>query len=130
MSQTFKFKVLQINTNRSRPVQDLALTKAVELGAAVIAVSEPNKNSIRLRKDLIKDEKLDVGIKVLDSKVPIKSIRQKSGYVSIELNSLTIYSCYRSGNEDLTRMLDEISDQIRTIQNGTVVTVDINAKSP
>ena len=39
-----QIKILQINTNRSQPAQDLALATAKDLVAGIVIISEPNKN--------------------------------------------------------------------------------------
>lgn len=42
-----RFEIIQINTNRSRAVHDLALATAISMEAGLILISEPDKNAIK-----------------------------------------------------------------------------------
>ncbi|KAJ8928716.1 hypothetical protein NQ314_018681 [Rhamnusium bicolor] len=127
-----KMKFLQINTNRSRPAHDLALATANKINAGIIAISEPNKNAVKNRKDWILDEHLDTAIKVLDRRLVIKGQGYGHGFTFVETASFTVYSCYASPNrdlEDLDEILFEIGRKIRTNKEKAIVMGDFNAKS-
>lgn len=125
-------KFLQINTNRSRPAHDLALATANKIGAGIIAISEPNKNAIKNRRDWIFDEHLDTAIKVLDRRLVVKGQGYGHGFTYVETASFTVYSCYASPNrelDDLEEILFEIGRKIRRKKEKAIVVGDFNAKS-
>lgn len=126
-------KLLQINTNRSRPAMNMALAMGNEIGASAILVSEPNQIMIRNRKDWIKDVEVDSAIKILDHNIAVKNMGHGTGYTYIEIAEFTIYSCYFSGNKEITELessLDEIGRRIRLNKEFAIIAGDFNAKSP
>ncbi|XP_060516767.1 uncharacterized protein LOC132696115 [Cylas formicarius] len=109
-------RFLQINTNKSRAAQDLALATAIDMQAEVLIVSEPNRIAIQNRKDWIKDNEQGSG----------------SGYCFIETVDFTIYSCYFSGNDEIDQLdeaLFEIGRMVQGNNEKAIIAGDFNAKS-
>lgn len=126
-------KVLQVNCYRSRPVHDLALATANNIGASILAVSEPNIKAIRNRKDWIYDPRLDTAIKILNPNLVITRQGHGQGYSYISTKEYTLYSCYMSPNDNLQQLddnLNEIGRQVRQNREEAVIVGDFNAKSP
>lgn len=133
MKMASSIKILQINTNRSRPAMNMAIAMGKEIGASLILVSEPNQIMIRNRKDWITDAEVDSAIYILDNNLAIMSIGYGPNYTYIKTARFTIYSCYFSGNKDISEMensLDDISSRIRLNKENAIVAGDFNAKSP
>lgn len=125
-------KILQLNTNRSRPAHDLSLATALDIKADILLISEPNRRAIRERKDWVFDREVDAAIKCI-SNIPIISRGYGTGFAFIKLAEFTIYSVYSSGNKDIQQFEDtlyEIGSRIRTLTEKAVIGGDFNAKSP
>lgn len=128
-----KTRMLQINTFRSRPVHDLAISTANDLGIGILLMSEPNRNAIRHRKDWIFDTDIDSAIKIMDRNIIVNKHGKGQSYTYIVTPTYTIYNCYASGNkeiEELETMLDEIARRIRRHKENALILGDFNAKSP
>lgn len=126
-------KILQINCNRSIPAQHMALATARNLKAEILLISEPNKRSIRDRKDWFYDEDQNTAIKIIDTNIPIRSQGQGTGFTYIAIEDFVIFSCYSSGNDSIQTLegtLLEIGNLIRTTMTKAVISGDFNAKSP
>lgn len=126
-------KILQINTNRSRASLDMALHIGKNIKASLILVSEPNRLTIRDRKDWIFDKEIDTAIKILDKDAVIIDQGHGPGFTYVKMTKFTIYSCYSSPNKDpaeLEYTLYKISQLIRRNKESAIVTGDFNAKSP
>lgn len=133
MDQANKVKILQINSNRSRPAHDMALEAATRIEAGILIISEPNRNAIRSRKDWVYGEDLNTAIKIMPPGVTVRRQGQGPGYTYIDTGNFTIYSCYSSGNdelENLERTLDEIGNLVTTRNEKAIIAGDFNAKSP
>lgn len=126
-------RILQINTNRSRPAQYLTIATAKNIGAEILLVSEPNRNAICNRKNFVQDANLDTAIKILSTNIKIKNQGCGPGFAYIESEEFTIYSCYSSGNDEIDELLTtltEIGNIIRFKNQEAIVAGDFNAKSP
>lgn len=124
-------KVLQINTNRSREALDLALVTARNLQADLILMSEPNKQLIE-KKGWLSDPRKDSCIVILNPDIKINEQGHGYGYTYVKTPVYTIFSCYSSGNQELTvleQMLDEITTLIRKSNNKCIIAGDFNCKS-
>ena len=125
-------KVLQINTNRSRPAHDMALATAKEMGAKILVVSEPNRSAIRNRKDWIYDSEIDVALTILDSNIAVKRQGSGQGFSYVTTTQFTIFGCYCSPNRDITDLeltLEEIGIHME-FKERIIIVGDFNAKSP
>lgn len=126
-------KLLQVNTNRSRPAHDLALATANDIGADIILVSEPNVKAVQGRKDWVYDRQLDAAIKVLNPSTVVSGRGQGNGFCCINTPSFEVYSVYASGNRDIHELeetLNEIEQRMRSGSGVAVIAGDFNAKSP
>lgn len=124
-------KVLQANCNRTSQSQDLALATASKLKADMIIISEPNKNSVKHRKDWICDENLDAAIKVLNKDLVIIKQGKGSGFSYITTRELTLYSCYASPNRDIENLEDILTEISRMrLPKKAIIAGDFNGKSP
>ncbi|XP_033225993.1 uncharacterized protein LOC117178676 [Belonocnema kinseyi] len=124
--------ILQINTNRPQPAHDLALTTAIEIGAGMLVICEPNKKGIEGRNDWTYDEELDTAIKVLDQTIPLKEQGKGNGFSFVETTTFTVYSCYTSPNrgaQELEALLQRIANCIRSRGEDAIVSGNFNAKS-
>lgn len=111
----------------------MALATAREIGASVILVSEPNRIAMTGNVDWLKDEAIDSGIIILDSRIKIKKRGSGDGYTYVQTEMHTIFSCYSSGNRDIEcfeNMLDEIAGHIRNSAGKCIIAGDFNSKSP
>ncbi|XP_060516193.1 uncharacterized protein LOC132695754 [Cylas formicarius] len=125
-------RFLQINTNRIRAAQDLALATAIDMQAKVLIVSEPNRIAIQNRKDWIRDNECKAAIKVIENNIAIKRQGSGSGYCFIETVDYTIYSCYFSGNDEIDQLdeaLYEIGRRVQGNNEKAIIAGDFNAKS-
>lgn len=126
-------KILQINMNRSRQSYDLTIATAIEMGVKVILASEPNRSTLKDRKDWMYDKEMDTAIKVMDPLIALEGQGCGPGFTYIKILGLTIYSLYASGNddiEDLERTLALIQSRINGNRESAIVAGDYNAKSP
>lgn len=126
-------KVLQINTNRSRPAHDIAVATATELEAGIVIISEPNLAVLRDKKDWVTDDNIDTAIKSFDRKMLVRREGRGHGFSYIGFDDYTIYSCYSSPNgdlHDLNIMLEEIASLVRSNNEKAIIAGDFNAKSP
>jgi hypothetical protein len=55
-----KFKILQVNLNRSAAAQDLATATAIKKQVDIMATSEPNKNKTGRQRNTYTNENKDV----------------------------------------------------------------------
>lgn len=126
-------KLLQINTNRSRPAMDIALATGLENKMSAILISEPNQLMIKGRKDWIQDAEADTAIKILDTNIVISNQGYGQGFTYVTMAEYTVYSCYSSGNkatEELESCLYDIGARIKRNREKAIITGDFNAKSP
>lgn len=126
-------KILQINTNRSRPAHDMALATAINQNVDILIVSEPNVSAVRNKMDWICDEDYATSIKILTNNIAVRNQGHGKGFSYIATTQLTIYSCYTSGNreiEDLEETLYEIQQHLRVNRGKAIIAGDFNAKSP
>lgn len=99
----------------------------------MLVVSEPNKNAIRDRKDWVYDNELNSAIKVLRPSIFIVEQGNGSSFSYISTRNVTIYSCYSSGNEEMSNlenMLHEVQARIKMRREKAIITGDFHAKSP
>lgn len=125
-------KILQINTNRSHDALDLALATARNLSVDLILISEPNKKLIE-KKGWLSDSRKDSCIVILNSDIKIIERGEGEGFTYIKTQEFSIFSCYSSGNRELSEledMLDQMSAIIRRGNNKCIVAGDFNSKSP
>ncbi|KAK9729861.1 hypothetical protein QE152_g15703 [Popillia japonica] len=73
-------KILQANLRRGRAAHDIAYASAKEIGADILIVGEPNKNTVR-GSDWIKDRKGDVAILFLNKRIVVLKVKPEEGYV-------------------------------------------------
>lgn len=126
-------KILQINTNRSRPAHDIAVATANELKAGVIIMSEPNLKAVQNRNDWVTDDNLDTAIRISDRNLLITNQGKGHGFSYVRIEGYTIYSCYFSPNGDILDfelMLEEIANLVRSNHEKAIIAGDFNAKSP
>lgn len=127
------YRILQINTNRSRTALDISLATALKLQADIILLSEPNKAKMVQNTAWITDDRIDAGIIILNKNLEICNHGRGDGYCYITTKEAMIFSCYSSGNRDqgqhLDSMLDEIHGHIRNNKGRCIVAGDFNAKS-
>lgn len=112
---------------------DIAIATAKEIKANILTISEPNRSVIKGRKDWIHSQDQNTAIKILDSNVLVTNYGQGPGFTYVSTNGYAIYSCYCSGNNELTDLeetLDQIGQLIRRRKEEAVITGDFNAKSP
>lgn len=124
-------RILQINTNRSKGAQDLALQTAVQLNIDILTITEPNISS--LGEQWIADETKVAAIKWMKQGLQIKRGKEK-GFTWATHKNLTVYSCYISPNVNLQEyldFLDRLEGSIRTHDPSReiVITGDFNASS-
>ncbi|XP_072392351.1 uncharacterized protein [Diabrotica undecimpunctata] len=108
----------------------LIYAKALEIGADLLVVPEPNKN-ITKNKGWIADINADVAIYIMNKKVCINKIVKKEGHVLIKIGSLAIIACYISPNISLMRYKEQVENIIRASQTyrDFILAGDVNAKS-
>ncbi|XP_044728669.1 uncharacterized protein LOC123292172 [Chrysoperla carnea] len=104
-----------------------------EIGAGIVVLSEPNKRAIANKNDWIYDADLDTAIKILDRNIAVKNQGSGKNFCYVTTPSFTIYGCYASPNkkiEELSDILEQIGNCIRTRGVEAIVVGDFNAKSP
>lgn len=127
------FRILQINVNRSRTATDMALATARHLQVDIILISEPNKALTTTRKEWLSDERKDSAIIILNRNVKVSEQGSGDGYTYMKTAEYTIFSCYSSGNRDLTCLentLEDIATHTRNTNGHCVIAGDFNSKSP
>ena len=89
--------MLQINLNRSREAQDLAIQTAREREVATFIISEQNRD---LRDAMwFMDKRGDAAIYVCkDDHYRAREMISGNGYVDVAVGQLAIFSCYFSPN--------------------------------
>lgn len=125
-------KILQINCNKSRPAQDLAVATARNHGVGFLIISEPNINAIIGRKDWFHDSRMKTAIHIVDNNIRITNQGHGTGFTYVSTEKLFICSCYSSGNEDIEKleeMLFEIQYLVRRGRLEAIIAGDFNAKS-
>lgn len=125
-------KILQINVGRSRVAQDLAYATARERSADILIINEPNRNMVK-EAVWLKDKRTDVAIKIITRNVAVRDMERGQGFISVDMGELTILGCYVSPNIPLVeykKEVDYIMKQVNGKRKDTIVTGDLNAKSP
>lgn len=122
--------IIQTNANRSRGAHDLMFKTAMEAGAEIVIISEPNKKMAKERGWLM-DEREDVAIWVRGRK---KEKNKKIGYgfISLEYKQIRIFGCYISPNiakEEVEDLLFELGREVRSVKEEVIIGGDFNAKS-
>ncbi|KAK9745027.1 hypothetical protein QE152_g7265 [Popillia japonica] len=144
-------KILQANLRRGRAGHDIAYASAKEIGADILIVGEPNKNTVRgsdwsadilivgepnkntvRGSDWIKDRKGDVAILFFNKRIVVLKVKPEEGYVYLRFKEYAMYCCYISPNITF----DEFQGRVYTLMNSihgqneeALVLGDINAKS-
>lgn len=81
----------------------------------------------------ITDAECDVSVKVRNSNMAIKGNGSGKGYVWVDLEDMRIYSCYVSpnvGQDVFEAFLNELEASINKSRRETIITGDLNSKSP
>jgi endonuclease/exonuclease/phosphatase family metal-dependent hydrolase len=123
-------KILQANLNRSRAAHDMLLMEAARQQADFLLVSEPNEVVAANWK---LDSLRNCGICQRTSRHAQYVFTQGRGYVSVELQSLTLISAYLSPNITLAlfqETLEDIMGMVERARTPTILAGDFNAKSP
>lgn len=118
---------LQINTNRCREAQDLALHTMTEKGADVLCVSEPNRIPSQPGWVGSTDSKCAL---YLHQDTEVMRTGAGAGFAWAELRSLRIYSCYITPNcqiEDFLDFLNLLEYSIRSASGEVIISGDFNA---
>ena len=99
--------MLQINLNRSREAQDLAILTAREREVDILVISEQNRD---LHDAMwFKDKRGDAAIYVCkDEHYRAREVISGNGYVGVALGQLTIFSCYFASNVIDVLVLEEL----------------------
>ncbi|KAK9722310.1 hypothetical protein QE152_g19744 [Popillia japonica] len=105
-------KILQANLRRGRVAHDIAYASAKEIGADVLIVGEPNKNTVR-GSDWIKDRKGDVAILFLNKRIVVLKVKPEEGYIYLRFKEYAMYCCYISPNITF----DEFQGRVYTLMN-------------
>lgn len=125
-------KLLQINLGRARAAHDLVIETALAKEVDIIMASEPNKK-IAERGRWLKDQRGDAAILVRNKQIKMKGFKSAQGWVRLDLETISIYSCYISPNiniKEFGKTLDEIMEDVLGRRREVVITGDFNAKSP
>lgn len=126
----FTIKVLQANVGRAYAAHDMAHATAVQMGADILVVGEPNKKRVG-GADWITDIRTDVGVLCLNKNLGIGGHTAREGHLVIRFRELNMICCYISPNismEDYKNETDSITDLCNNQE--TIILGDINAKSP
>lgn len=126
-------KFLQINMQRSRAAQDLALQTARERGIDVLFFSEQYKKPDP-SNSWFQDASARAGILVCNPAMTVsKFLEADMGFVWVEIADLRLYSCYFSPNDPFPIFADQVDaleSSIRQSNLDAIITGDFNAKSP
>lgn len=118
---------LQINTNRSREAQALALNTMKELEADILSISEPNK---------VPDQPGWVGSTdgkcALYSQQHVEVLRTGTGvgFAWVDLETYSVYSCYISPNcrfKEFIDFLNKLEHSIKLASREIILSGDFNA---
>lgn len=123
------YKLLYCNLNRSRDALDLMKKTAYDLKADILLCSEPNKIRIQ-HSQWYTDDQRDVGISVGPG-TRIMKTGKGNGYVWVQLESCTLFSCYISPNATETRFNEFLSDLQSAVRmtSKVIIVGDFNAKN-
>lgn len=90
-------KILQINLSRNVAVHDLIEATAVELNSDIVIAIEPSKKIIKKNRELwLKDNKIDVAIKIRNTNIGIGEQGTGKGFVWAKLGQCIVMSVYIS----------------------------------
>ncbi|KAK9700811.1 hypothetical protein QE152_g31017 [Popillia japonica] len=80
------------NLRRGRVAHDIAYASAKEIGADILIVGEPHKNTVR-GSDWIKDRKGDVAILFLNKRIVVLKVKPEEGYIYLRFKEYAMYCC-------------------------------------
>lgn len=130
-----EIKVLQINTNHSRPAQDAAHRFALSIGAGVICFAEPHNVPQNISHFGEPDGLASIFWHTrLVRELPV-SLEIRRNYVLCRIKDLILVSAYISPNIQLTEaenILDDISNAIykhKKARDKVIISGDLNASS-
>lgn len=88
-----KVNIIQFNLNRSKQAHDMLNKTIQEHNTDVVIISEHN---IKISKKGVwnTDNKSDAAIKIYGQKIKIDGQEKANGYLWVETEHFTIYSCY------------------------------------
>ena len=123
--------MLQINLNRSREAQDLAIQIAKERQVGILVISEQNRDLHDAR--WFKYKRGDAAIYVCkDEHYRAREVTAGNGYVGVALGQVAIFSCYFSPYvaEALVELdLAALEEHIRKWKGPLILAGDFNAKA-
>lgn len=127
-------KFLQVNLNRSRPAQDLALQLCTEEKIGVAILSEHHTTPNHPHWASSTDSLAAIHWRPRNCPNPCRSIATGEGYVAARVGTYIVFSCYFSPNRSLAEFegyLERLSVEVRPFLPGVVIVAgDFNAKSP
>lgn len=126
-------RILQINVNRSRTATDMAIGTARNLQVDIILISEPNKALTTARTEWLSDDRKDSAIIILNREIKVSGHGNGDGYTFMKTAGYTIFSCYSSGNRELSCLentLEDIANHTRNANGNCIIAGDFNSKSP
>ena len=124
-------KFLQINAGRRNVTYDLAYRKAMQEGADLIVLSEPNKK-IAAKQGWLTDKRRDAALVFVNRGAQVDESGGGDGYVWADLGELTVYSCYCSpnaGQEAYETFITKLGEDVRRRGRPAIIGGDFNAKS-
>jgi hypothetical protein len=128
-----KFKILQVNLNRSAAAQDLATATAIKEQVDIMATSEPNKNKTGRQRNTYTNENKDVSLIIFGDQINIYSYGSGVCFVWVETMHFFVYSVYIRPSpiinlEEFNRNLQELEQDVRFKTKNLVITGDFNSK--
>jgi hypothetical protein len=128
-----KFKILQVNLNRSAAAQDLATATAIKEQVDIMATSEPNKNKTGRQRNTYTNENKDVSLITFGDQINIYSYGSGVCFVWVETMHFFVYSVYIRPSpiinlEEFNRNLQELEQDVRFKTKNLVITGDFNSK--
>jgi hypothetical protein len=128
-----KFKILQVNLNRSAAAQDLATATTIKEQVDIMATSEPNKNKTGRQRNTYTNENKDVSLITFGGQINIYSYGSGVCFVWVETMHFFVYSVYIRPSpiinlEEFNRNLQELEQDVRFKTKNLVITGDFNSK--
>lgn len=131
-SSSRKTTFLQVNLGRGKAARNLCLQTGAEHQADFLLLTKPYGRQVST--EWYEDANGRAAIMIANPTARVRSpMESDSGFVSVDLNGVGIYSCYFSPNdrrEEFEKELSELKSKVQTVGSEVIITGDFNVKSP